>query len=243
MNTVPSPFKIRRAPEMPALLAGWLGAHLGQPRNRAFLLSQGSRVTQVWPGGLGQGEGPLRPSPCSPSGPLPAGPWECGGAQVRLTGHPLHHRGPSSSWDNWAVIPEGPRGGTPRAPVPGVASRRALLTSTPNLEHVVACGPAAPACTCQARPSQARWSGLCSASPGDTRAPHAPGMAVLRMQAVMRALEQRGEPSSGRGQNLVSLQSGDPESGFGRKQGGRGGQWFGRRCPCAWNDPHGTGGC
>lgn len=108
MNTVPSPFKIRRAPEMPALLAGWLGAHLGQPRNRAFLLSQGSRVTQVWPGGLGQGEGPLRPSPCSPSGPLPAGPWECGGAQVRLTGHPLHHRGPSSSWDNWAVIPEGP---------------------------------------------------------------------------------------------------------------------------------------
>lgn len=72
---------------------------------------------QVWLGRSGVGDGSQDPPLCgSAAGRLVlqlvslgtrAGP-EVSGIWVRLIGHPLHHRGPSPSWDIWAVILKGP---------------------------------------------------------------------------------------------------------------------------------------
>lgn len=127
-----------------------LGASLSQVRDKALLLSVPSgRAAGCGRAGqekeMATGPRPVQPAPRLTSGWCPACVWEHRRSQKAgrpgrgdlgaALGYHLRHGGPSASWDNRAVIPEGPlrrgcpehlcqvwlpRGrGAPSPPVPG----------------------------------------------------------------------------------------------------------------------------
>lgn len=133
---------------------------------------------QVWLGRSGVGDGSQDPPLCgSAAGRLVlqlvslgtrAGP-EVSGIWVQLIGHPLHHRGPSPSWDSWAVILKGPS----RRSSESTRARYGILGDIVHLHPQAGsmqwCSGLVAPCpaTAEARPSQAAWPELCSSSAGD----------------------------------------------------------------------------
>lgn len=136
------------------LLACVVGS-VSQARDKALLLSvQRGRAAWAWLGGPGEGGGRwdrslgrLVISSCQAAA-LPVslgtqvGP-EGSGIWVGIHGHHLHHRGPSPSWDSWAVIPERRpfKEGLPGAPA-RCGSQEAVvhLPPLPTQRHMVVCG-------------------------------------------------------------------------------------------------------